>query len=197
MSDFPAENRPSREVLRDGRVVLVRLASARDAAAMERFVAGLSPEALELRFFSPVAPSVAVAELLPAGPAEDRESFVLERTEDGPGEIVGQAEWVRSGRGSDRAEVAFVIADRFQGVGAGTVLLRALARRARARGVRYFEAVSVSENRPMIDVFRGAGYPCRLESDAGELRVLLDIRREPPEGFALGTPVDSPLDTAA
>jgi len=55
------------------------------------------------------------------------------------------------------AEVAFDVEDEFQGLGVATILLKHLAIIARASGLEEFEAVVLSENRRMLEVFRHSG----------------------------------------
>ena len=57
----------------------------------------------------------------------------------------------------DRAEVAFMVIDAYQGKGLGTLLLRHLTTIARSAGLRRFVAEVLSENRPMLEVFGKCG----------------------------------------
>ena len=59
------------------------------------------------------------------------------------GQAVGIARLVRHG---DVAEVAFAVADEFQGVGVGTVLVDRLAEDARAAGITSFRGDVTEEN---------------------------------------------------
>jgi acetate---CoA ligase (ADP-forming) len=175
--------------LRDGTQVRLRPAAPEDRAAVTEFASHLSLETTELRFRSPGASEVAVAEILRSGAPRSRFSLVMERIGDGPHEIIGHGEWVRCETEPDRAEVAFVIADRYQGEGAATMLLQDLARRARAAGIHEFEAYTLPENQAMIATFLGAGFPCIIDWVEGETRVRLDIARDPPAGFVPGSRV--------
>lgn len=73
------------------------------------------------------------------------------------------------------AEVAFVVADLWQGQGIATALLHRLAAYARRRGITTFMAVTMSGNGRMFEVLRNAGYPLKLRHDGDEATVLLDI----------------------
>lgn len=174
--------------LRDGQGVRLRPARPSDAPAIRAFVQGLSIDALERRFFSPVAPEVAVEEILSASPGQNRASVLVERDDPRDPRVIGHGEWVRSPAVTDRAEVAFLVSDQFQGQGAATLLLRDLARRARGMGVTEFEAVTEPDNRAMLDVFWGCGFPCHVDYFAGEARVRLDISRDLPTSFAVSSP---------
>lgn len=148
---------------------------------------------MELRFFSPVAEEAVAAEVLGDVRSPDRLSLVLETCPPADVEIVGHAEFARFPNDRTRAEVGFLIADGFQGRGAGTILLRELARRARAVGVATFAALLLSENMAMRDVFTGAGFPFRLEFNGSETRIELDIRSEGTARWEGVVPRDSSL----
>src|SRR6266545_4962341 len=61
----------------------------------------------------------------------------------------------------ERAEIAMVIADAFQGRGLGTLLLGQLAESARAQGVELFTAQVLPGNYQMLQVFRDSGFAVR------------------------------------
>ncbi|HXQ21792.1 MAG TPA: GNAT family N-acetyltransferase [Candidatus Acidoferrales bacterium] len=71
-----------------------------------------------------------------------------------------------------RAEVAFAVADDFQGRGVGTLLLEHLAPIARANGITEFEADVLGENNRMLDVFRGSGFRVKRSLEAGVFHVI-------------------------
>jgi len=69
--------------------------------------------------------------------------------------------------GTDRAEVAFAVADDRRDQGLGTLLLGELAQIASARGIRTFEAMVLPVNHQMLSVFRESGFPVRTHTDPG------------------------------
>jgi acetyl coenzyme A synthetase (ADP forming)-like protein len=71
----------------------------------------------------------------------------------------------------NRAEVAFTIANDFQGRGLGTMLLGQLAEVAAANGIHVFEAEVVAANHAMLHVFRASGFPLEVEATAGQLHL--------------------------
>jgi GNAT superfamily N-acetyltransferase len=79
--------------------------------------------------------------------------------------------------GTDRAEVAFVVADAYQQLGLGTFLLERLAAAARDRGVAVFEAETLVRNELMREVFRHAGFPCEERDVDGVIEVTFPITR--------------------
>ena len=71
------------------------------------------------------------------------------------------------------AEVAFEVADAWQGRGVGTILLGAVAERAAAEGIDTLTAIVLPENHAMIHVFRDSGFPVQVHAEPGELHVEL------------------------
>jgi GNAT superfamily N-acetyltransferase len=71
--------------------------------------------------------------------------------------------------------VAFVLADSWQGHGLGTALLSRLAARARQVGITRFIAATLSDNAPILSVFRHAGLPITECSDDGIVELTIDL----------------------
>lgn len=148
-------------LLRDGTPVHVRPIRPDDEAALVAFHSRLSPHTIYRRFFSP----------RPVLPPKDVHRFTNVDYHDRMalialigGEMAGVARYdrqpARPGHEGDgaEAEVAFVIEDRHQGRGLGSLLLEHLAGAARERGFEYFVAETLAENRSMLGVFRDAGF---------------------------------------
>ncbi len=156
-------------VLRDGSTVHVRKMEPADDKALFDLFQSLSEESRWLRFFS-VAAGSALA-------AEARRETNLDHTFglialSGPDQhVVGHAFY--AGIDSHRAEVAFTIADDYQGRGLGTLLLGQLAEVATANGIQTFEAEVVASNHAMLHVFRESGFPIELKARAGQIHVTL------------------------
>ena len=81
-----------------------------------------------------------------------------------------------------RAEVAFAVLDEHQGKGIGSLLLRHLAIIGKAQGVREFQAEVLTDNRKMIAVLEGSGFPFERSTEFGVDRLLLTIADAPPPG---------------
>jgi acetyl coenzyme A synthetase (ADP forming)-like protein len=159
-------------VLADGGTVHIRPLRPDDAPAYRTFFAKLSPETVYFRFFSHKTQlSDAEVEHFTRLDYHDRMAFVALLRD----EIIAVGRYDRMAT-SDRAEVAFVVSDRHQGRGIGSILLEYLAAYARDEGITRFVADTLAENRRMLDVFHAAGY--RREGDArsaGVIRVAFDI----------------------
>jgi len=157
-----ASEHPGADVaLRDGSTVRVRAVCAEDEPALLRFLQGLSERSLLFRFFS-AGPDLA-GQARSFAAADGTEAVGLVATAGADGAIVGHAGYVCGTAGA--AEVAFAIADAYQGRGLATTLLAHLAGRALAAGVTTFTAVTRPDNHQMIEVFRESGF--RVEVAAG------------------------------
>jgi len=77
------------------------------------------------------------------------------------------------------AEVACAIADRYQGLGVGTALMRALVADARAAGVQRLRATMVAENRHALALLKKVAILEEIELAAGELDVIATIGAMP------------------
>ena len=91
------------------------------------------------------------------------------------GSIAGIAHYFRSRRSQSCAEVAFAIADRYQGFGIGTHLLQKLADIGRTLRIEEFRAEVLPENHKMLDVFLASGFDVRSRSAEGTVHVSFAI----------------------
>lgn len=138
-----------------------------DDQALLGLFTSLSEESLWFRFFAPTKGAALAAEA-------HRETN-LDRTFgllalSGPEErVVGHAFY--AALEEHHAEVAFTIANDFQGRGLGTILLGQLAEVAEANNIQMFEAEVVAANHAMLHVFRESGFPIEVSATAGQLHV--------------------------
>ena len=86
--------------------------------------------------------------------------------------VVGLGEYARAGA---TAEIAFAVADGFQGRGIATRLLRRLTAIARRNGVSQFEADVLAENTPMLTVFRHSELRVRESRREGVVHATLSV----------------------
>ena len=116
--------------------------------------AKMSPQDLYRRFFSMGRLAAEQeARRVCREPAPDRAALlaVLE------GQVVGCGSYGLADDGSRSAEIAMAVADDMHSRGIGTLLLEHLVSLARGRGVRAFEAETLTDNAPMLQVFADAG----------------------------------------
>ncbi len=163
--------RPATLQLRDGRRIEIRAMRPDDAERLVRFHESLSSETVRLRFFS-VHPHLSPREVMRFTQVDhhDREARVAVSDD----EIVGVGRYERLAD-SDRAEVAFVVADAWQGNGVGAALLRDLVARARREGIHVLVAETLQGNRAMLAVFAHAGLAMRSETSHGVVSVELTL----------------------
>jgi ribosomal protein S18 acetylase RimI-like enzyme len=84
---------------------------------------------------------------------------------DGDAEPVGIARLVRDGRS---AEVAFEVADPYQGRGIGTILTRELAADARAAGITELQATVCGDNPPAVSLLSRVAQSLQVRWRGGE-----------------------------
>jgi acetyl coenzyme A synthetase (ADP forming)-like protein len=166
--EYP-RHREADVVLRDGSTVHVRPSRPDDAPAVRELLAGLSQESIWLRFFSGF-PNLDAA-VGWATTVDYQWRYGLVATTGADGTVVGHAGWERERERPERAEVAFVVADRMQGKGLGTLLLGQLAETAVAVGVSTFVAEVLPQNHRMVSVFRDSGFPVTTHSIPGLILV--------------------------
>lgn len=154
-------------VLRDGTAVRVRTARPQDEDALVAFYRGLSEQSLVYRFFTRISNAALVDQVRRL--LYNPRAVHLVATFGDPPRIVAHGLYALAD--SDRAEVAFAVADEFQGRGVGTLLLGQLAEVAARQGIRLFEASVLPTNHRMLEVFRESGFPVEVHAEPGELRV--------------------------
>lgn len=118
-------------------------------------------------------------------------ALVATREEEGGERILGVGRAIETAApagdgGGRRAEVAFAVADRHQGKGIGTLLLRHLAEVGRRLGYDRFEAWVLPGNGRMLDVFLHSGFSVRRTLEDGTIHVRFPIRPEGGEGAEAG-----------
>ena len=155
--------------LADGRRVTVVPMTAEDGERLVRFHEGLSPLTTYRRFFC-VHPELSATEVDRFTHVDHHKREALVAVADG--EIVGVARLERLADPT-RAEVAFVVADEWQGIGLGTLLYDRLAARARQLGITTIVADTLPENWPMLAVFRRAGGVLRMDDGVVAVTVAL------------------------
>ncbi|HTT16702.1 MAG TPA: GNAT family N-acetyltransferase [Thermoplasmata archaeon] len=161
--------------LRDGTELWIRPYHEVDRELVARFVRGLHPEALELRFFSAVRPSVAEEEIVAPSEPSDRLCLLALGESTDRVSLIGVGEYARVTGRSPLAEVAFLVTEEFRGEGVASLLLARLARAARAFGIRRFVARIRSGNTEMLEVFRATGLPYSEERVEDEVDVVVPV----------------------
>ena len=161
--------------LRDGTCVVVREIRADDAPALQRLVGRSSERSIELRFFGPMKElSEEEARRFAEVDGKDRFALVALDPED-EGEIVAVVRYEREG-GTDGAEYAALVEDRFQGRGLGIGLTRRLIEAAQERGIKRLHALVLRENSRMLRLLRSLEFPERKRWENGIEHIEVDLR---------------------
>lgn len=168
-----------------GRTLAVRVIHPDDAQRLQAFHERLSIDSIVFRFFRyfPTLPDADAQRFTHVDYARRMALVAVELApgatepvEDSP--LAGVVRYEQTG--SDVAEVAFIVADRWQGQGIATALLHRLAAYARRRSMTTFVAITMGTNTRMLDVLQHAGYPTSMRHESGDIAVTLDITRPAP-----------------
>lgn len=154
-------------VLRDGTTIHVRSVRPDDESRISDFLGQLSEASLAQRFCGGLS-DYALAEQARRF-AQGGDATGLVATVGHDQRIVAHAAYFATAPG--RAEVAFTIADEYQGHGLGTILLGELAQMGATGGVRIFEATTLPGNAAMVSVCRDSGFPTRIVARRGDVRI--------------------------
>src|SRR5688572_3672990 len=154
-------------VLRDGSTVRIRVMRPSDEAGLCALLSSLSDESRWLRFYCNQNSTAIAAEA--HREANLDHAFGLVACSGDGERVVGHAFYAVISE--ERAEVAFTIANDFQGRGLGSILLGQLAQVASANGIEIFEAEVVAANHQMLHVFRASGFPIEVNAKIGRAHV--------------------------
>jgi len=162
---YPAEAETD-VVLRTGTTVHVRPVRPGDRAQVRAFLGGVSEDAIWFRFFSMANLEWAADWVVDV---DYRDRFGLVVVTGATSEIIAHATYIRLD--PDRAEVAFLVSDAWQGHGIATILLAHLAERAAADGITTFMAEVLPGNHRMITVFRESGFAVEVRRTSDTVEV--------------------------
>jgi acetyl coenzyme A synthetase (ADP forming)-like protein len=163
-----------RLILRDGTTATVRPAHREDAESLGAFFRRLSDESRWHRFFSTAAPRAdSLAALCDSSNPRETLTLLVHHSVDGKPQIIATGSYLAMEPG--KAEVAFAVEDSYQGKGLGTLLLERLALLAIRYGITRFWAVTHTNNRGMLDVFRRSGFSVAEKPDGEVVEVDLSV----------------------
>jgi RimJ/RimL family protein N-acetyltransferase len=162
--------------LRDGSPVRIRALRPDDRTALQEGFAHLSERSIYHRFFQSKR-ELTDTELkyLTELDFSDHVALVAVVPNEKPeGQVIGVGRFVR-GVHPDRAEVAFVVGDDYQGRGVGTLLLEHLARIGRTLQLDSFEADVLPDNTQMLEVFQHSGLALEERAKDGVIHVRMQL----------------------
>jgi CRP-like cAMP-binding protein len=158
--------------VRDGTELMLRPVLPGDSERTSDGPVVFSGETLYRRFQSTRTPSRALMAYLFEVDYEYHFVWVMTDGVDGP--VVADARFVRDEIDPTVAEVAFIVADEYQGRGIGSLLMGALAVAARGDGVQRFSARVLSENYPMRKILDRYGAFWERD-DQGVVTTVVDV----------------------
>lgn len=162
------------ETLRDGQTITIRALKPTDRTELVSAAGRMSPKSLYRRFFGPKRhfSEAEISHFVNIDFSRHVALLALAR-ERGRENIIGSARYILTTE--KEAEVAFIVADSFQGRGIGRLLLRHLTEIARNKGVETFVAEVLPENVGMLKVFANSGMQCRKTRSMGSVRLTLRL----------------------
>jgi len=155
---------------RDGTELLLRPVLPGDIARVVANQARFSPETLYRRFLSVRAPNETLVRYLYEVDYVDHFVWVMIDGVD----PVADARFIRDEHDPTVAEIAFTVADAYQGRGIGSFLIGALFVAARVGGVERFSARMLSDNLPMRTIMDRYGAIWQRE-DIGVITTVIDV----------------------
>jgi ribosomal protein S18 acetylase RimI-like enzyme len=148
----------------------IRMLRDGDTDTVDALFARLGPNSREQRFCG-AKPQLTDAELT-ALARVDRDHHVLVGYLDGDDRPAGMARLVRVGAA---AEVAFEVADAYQGRGIGSILARELAADARASGIRELVATICGDNRRSVSLLKSVAKSLRVSGYGRERKFVIGL----------------------
>ena len=180
----PAHQSLGSVTLRDGTPIPYRPIRPADALSLQRFHERLSPDSVYGRHFRSM-PELSEEQARRFTHVDGHDQYALVALQpDRPEEIIAVVRYSRE-PGTDRAEFAAVVEDRWQRRGLGLALTRRLAESARASGVRQLRSYMLPDGARRSSLLQSLGAPHRAGWEYG-LRVI-DVE--------LGGPGRAPADS--
>jgi GNAT superfamily N-acetyltransferase len=164
-----------RTTLPDGAAVTIRPLTPADGAELRRGLEHLSPRSAYRRFLgTPPTLNGRVLHYLTDVDHINHEALGAEDPRTGHG--IAVARYIRDPERPTHAELAIAIADAWQRRGLGSLLLAALAARARANGITTLTGLVLADNAGMLKLFDHLGPTRRHDAGAGTVEVEVDLK---------------------
>jgi len=164
------------ESLRDQRRVTIRAIRPDDKGLVIDGLNHVSAESLYRRFLA-IRKEITVEGLKKVTEVDfvNAVALVAVFEKDGNAQIAGGGRYIRTTGQS--AEVAFLVADSFHGLGIGSLLFKHLVAIARDSGITQFEADVLPSNEAMLKVFARSGIPVTRAATRDSVRVLMELTK--------------------
>jgi len=167
---------PIEATLRDGRRVRIRAIRPADRDEVVQAFDRLSSEARYTRFLAPLRtlPATVLERALHLQDAHELGLVAEIDAPDGIDIVAGARYYVLPG--GERCEFAVTVADRWQGAGLASRLMRALIQGAGARGLTHMEGFVLAENERMLALARRLGFTVQTDPGDATVRIVrLDL----------------------
>ncbi|QJP95406.1 MULTISPECIES: GNAT family N-acetyltransferase [Pseudomonas] len=145
------------EALKDGRHILIRPLAQKDREREYAFIKRLSPESRHMRFLAQInEPGKAMLDQLMDTDNKKRMAYIALVHENGQLIEIGVSRYAATDE--HECECAVTVADEWQHLGLGTLLMEHLIKAARRNGFHRMYSVDASSNAPMRDLARELGF---------------------------------------
>jgi acetyltransferase len=157
--------------LRDGMAVFIRPIRPEDEHLYQRFLAGVTPQDLRLRFFSTVKTlnHAFIARFTQIDYARAMAFIAIDQV---TGQMLGVV-GLHTNATFDKGEYAILVRSDLKGRGLGWLLMQTIIEYARAEGLRLLQGQVLNENRTMLAMCREFGFAVKV--DGGDPS-LCDVR---------------------
>ena len=174
---YPSEI-SERHTFKHNTVVRFRAIRPSDEEEMRRLFYRFSDKAIYYRYFTPIK-TMPHAKMQAYVNVDYRDvlSVVGLVGPPGQGQIIAEARFARH-KDKPYVDVAFVVDEKYQGLGIATYLFRMLVRLARQRGARGMTADVLATNQAMIKVFEKGGFPVRSRFEDGAYALTISFEAE-------------------
>ncbi|MCK9276276.1 MAG: GNAT family N-acetyltransferase [Syntrophales bacterium] len=156
-----------RHMIKEGQNILFRAIKPSDEDEMRRLFYRFSDQAVYYRYFTPIKtmPHMKMQEYVNID-YQNTMSIVGVVEEKGAERIVAEGRYVVTAD-SPYADAAFIVDEKYQGLGIAKQLFELLITTAKKRGIAGFTADVLTENKPMLKVFESSRYPVHAVVSSG------------------------------
>jgi acyl-CoA hydrolase/GNAT superfamily N-acetyltransferase len=174
---YPSEI-STRHTFKGGITIRFRAIRPSDEEEMRRLFYRFSDKAVYYRYFSPIKtmPHAKMQQYVNVNFGEAL-SIVGLTGDTGEGQIIAEARFIKH-TGKPYADVAFVVDEKYQGVGIASYLYAMLIRLAKERGLQGFTADVLTSNKSMMKVFEKGGHTVKANISSGVYELTIAFSQE-------------------
>lgn len=181
-AQFYPQEVATRHTFKNGLEVRFRAIKPSDEEQMRRLFYRFSDEAIYYRYFAPIKtmPHTAMQDYVNL---DYREALSIVGLVGEPGEekLIAEGRYVKHEK-RPYADVAFVVDEKYQGLGVASFLYRLLTRYAMQRGLVGFTADVLASNKSMLKVFERGEFPIQTKVREGVCFLTINFERPEQQG---------------